>query len=388
MRKISSLCWINSLLYADDFGIGGSNDEEEQSNEPIRPGDVIEYYSPIFVAGDARGLRQATVLSTDPHDDMPLVLSNGEGLPTNTKVKRIKVNEGGDLLDHSGIFRPIYRFKLSKRGTATAADGVAHEAARFTKIMQKNMSKLKEKAEADGFAPMDMINGGKWNVDTSKSKQSSNSKISNRRKDDDSSSEDDSSISSKDEKPRSKKAPTSTSRPALNKENNGTKSSDKGKQSEASLSSGSSLSEDDDDDSSIESVKAKGRKAKKSRDNHVDLSFMSDDDVDNERYTSAKKSAKAIVRSTSKSTGLTFNTESSFESPTQSYSKDLPISKPTSTSVSKRRLKLDCFNPAYQSSNNEKKQSSSKKGSRRKQELPSSPSSSSCSISTNSVLSH
>jgi len=263
----------------DDLSIGGSDEEEEQSNEPIRPGDVIEYYSPIFVAGDARGLRQATVLSTDPKDDMPLVLSNGEGLPTNTKVKRIKVNEGGDLLDHSGIFRPIYRFKLSKRGTATAADGVAHEAARFTKIMQKNMSKLKEKAEADGFAPMDMINGGKWNVDTSKSKQSSNSKISNRRKDDDSSSEDDSSISSKDEKPRSKKAPTSTSRPALNKENNGTKSSDKGRQSEASLSSGSSLSEDDDDDSSIESVKAKGRKAKKSSDNHIDLSFMSDDDV-------------------------------------------------------------------------------------------------------------
>ena len=372
----------------DDFGIGGSDDEEEQSNEPIRPGDVIEYYSPIFVAGDARGLRQATVLSTDPNDDMPLVLSNGEGLPTNTKVKRIKVNEGGDLLDHSGIFRPIYRFKLSKRGTATAADGVAHEAARFTKIMQKNMSKLKEKAEADGFAPMDMINGGKWNVDTSKSKQPSNSKITSRRKDDDSSSEDDNdSCSCKDEKPRSKKASTSTSRPALNKENNGTESSDKEKQSEGSLSSGSSLSEDDDD-SSIESVKAKGRKAKKSRDNHVDLSFMSDDDGENERYTSTKKSAKAIVRSTSKSTGLTFNTESSCESPTQSYSKDMPISKPTSNSASRRRLKLDCFNPAYQS-NNEKKQSLSEKVSRRKEELPSSPSSSSSSsdssISTNSV---
>jgi len=370
----------------DDLSIGGSDEEEEQSNEPIRPGDVIEYYSPIFVAGDARGLRQATVLSTDPNDDMPLVLSNGEGLPTNTKVKRTKVNEGGDLLDHSGIFRPIYRFKLSKRGTATAADGVAHEAARFTKIMQKNMSKLKEKAEADGFAPMDMINGGKWNVDTSKSKQSSKSKVSNRRKDDDSSSEDDGSSSSEDDKPRSKKAPISTSRPALNKENNGTESSDKEKQSEGSISSGSPLS--DEDFSSIESVKAKGRKGKKLRDNHVDLSFMSDDD-DNERYTSAKKSAKAIVRSTSKSTGLTFNTESSFESPTQSYSKDMPISKPKSTSVSKRRLKLDCFNPAYQSSNHEKKQSLSEKGSRRKKELPSSPSSSSSSsgssISANSV---
>jgi hypothetical protein len=59
----------------DDFGT-----VEGQSNEPIRPGDVIEYYCPIFVTGDPRGLRQATVLAVDPNHVMPLVLSNGEGL--------------------------------------------------------------------------------------------------------------------------------------------------------------------------------------------------------------------------------------------------------------------------------------------------------------------
>ena len=136
----------------DDFGT-----VEGQSNEPIRPGDVIEYYCPIFVSGDARGLRQATVLAVDPNDVMPLVLSNGEGLPNGTKVKRIKVMSGDELVDHPGIFRCIARFKLTKRGSATAADGISMEAARFGAIMTKNISRLKEKAEADGFAPMDLL---------------------------------------------------------------------------------------------------------------------------------------------------------------------------------------------------------------------------------------
>ena len=136
----------------DDFGT-----VEGQSNEPIRPGDVIEYYCPIFVSGDARGLRQATVLAVDPNDVMPLVLSNGEGLPNGTKVKRIKVMSGDELVDHPGIFRSMHRFKLTKRGSATAADAISMEAARFGAIMKKNISRLKEKAEVDGFAPMDLL---------------------------------------------------------------------------------------------------------------------------------------------------------------------------------------------------------------------------------------
>ncbi len=136
----------------DDFGT-----VEGQSNEPIRPGDVIEYYCPIFVSGDARGLRLATVLAVDPNNIMPLVLSNGEGLHSSTKVKRIKVMSGDELVDHPGIFRSMHRFKLTKRGTATAADANSMEAARFGAIMKKNISRLKEKAEADGFAPIDLL---------------------------------------------------------------------------------------------------------------------------------------------------------------------------------------------------------------------------------------
>ncbi|KAL3803579.1 hypothetical protein ACHAW5_003360 [Stephanodiscus triporus] len=136
----------------DDFGT-----VEGQSNEPIRPGDVIECYCPIFVTGDPRGLRQATVLAVDPNDAMPLVLSNGEGLFSSTSVKRIKVMSGNELVDHPGIFRAMDRFKLTKSGNATAADAISMEAARFGAIMKKNISRLKEKAEADGFAPMDLL---------------------------------------------------------------------------------------------------------------------------------------------------------------------------------------------------------------------------------------
>ena len=130
-------------------------------NEPIRPGDEIEYYSPIFVSGDRRGLRQATVLSIDPKDEeAPLVLSNGECIPNDTKVKRIKVMTGGELLDHPGIFRPIYRFKLVKasgKGFVSAADGIMKEAAHFGDILQRNIANMKSKAQAEGFAPMDLL---------------------------------------------------------------------------------------------------------------------------------------------------------------------------------------------------------------------------------------
>mmetsp|Transcript_24935 Transcript_24935/g.60029 ORF Transcript_24935/g.60029 Transcript_24935/m.60029 type:complete len:991 (-) Transcript_24935:48-3020(-) len=158
----------------DDFG-----PVEEQSNEPIRPGDVIEYYSPIFVAGDARGLRQATVLSVDPNQEMPLVLNNGEVLPNTTTVKRIKVMSEGELVDHPGIFRSMHMFRLVKRGTATAADGIAMETARFGKIMQKNIAKMKEKAEADGFAPMDLLVNIKGANDDISEKPASITKLSN-----------------------------------------------------------------------------------------------------------------------------------------------------------------------------------------------------------------
>jgi hypothetical protein len=89
---------------------------------------VIEYYSPIFAAGDPRGLGDTSVLAVDPNNNFPLVFSNAEGLPSTTAVKRIKVIWHNELVDHRGIFRAIDWFQLKKRGSATDADGVYMQA--------------------------------------------------------------------------------------------------------------------------------------------------------------------------------------------------------------------------------------------------------------------
>ncbi|EJK72215.1 hypothetical protein THAOC_06270, partial [Thalassiosira oceanica] len=163
-----------------------------ESNEPLRPGDVIQYYSGIYVAGDPRGLRQATVMAIkNPEEDFPLVLDNGECVPNTTMVKRIKEMSDGELIDHPGIYRSIKKFRMKKDGAVTAAGVVAKEAERFGRIMGRNMAKLKNKAEADGFAPMDMI------VHVKETKKGANTK--NSRQNESSSLEQDSTSSSSSE---------------------------------------------------------------------------------------------------------------------------------------------------------------------------------------------
>ncbi|KAL7551083.1 hypothetical protein ACHAWF_014281 [Thalassiosira exigua] len=234
----------------DDFGTGG-----DRSDEPIRPGDVIEYYSPIFVAGDPRGQRHATVLTVKADEDSSLVLSNGEVIPDDTKVKRIKVKSGDELLDHPGIYRPISRFKLIYGGSATAADAIAMEASRFGAIMNKNISKAREKAEADGFAPMDLLVKVKG-VNTP-GKQSTSARRHEKRT---TPSQYESSANkklAKHSKQTTKRMHESASE-MNNKENNGT-SQESNRMSSGSLarssSSGSSLASSDDSEGGVESTR-------------------------------------------------------------------------------------------------------------------------------------
>ncbi len=95
---------------ADNYDSKNFGEFKGQSKEPIQPGDVIQYYSPIFVAGNPQGLHETIVLLVDPaNKNFPLVLCNGEGLPISNKVKRIKVIwcSNNQLVDHPGIFRSI-----------------------------------------------------------------------------------------------------------------------------------------------------------------------------------------------------------------------------------------------------------------------------------------
>ena len=130
---------------------------ELKCKEKLCPGDVIQYYCPIFVSGDPRGLRETSILSVDPNNYFPLVLSNGEGLPSTCKVKRIKVIQHNRLVDNFGIFRSMDRYHMKKRGSATAADGVYMQASFFDESMKRNIKNAMGKAIADGFAPGDML---------------------------------------------------------------------------------------------------------------------------------------------------------------------------------------------------------------------------------------
>jgi hypothetical protein len=57
-------------------------------NEPLKAGDVIFYYDPIFVAGSHQGERTSTILRVDMSRDLVLLLDNGNALPLSQYVKR------------------------------------------------------------------------------------------------------------------------------------------------------------------------------------------------------------------------------------------------------------------------------------------------------------
>jgi len=170
----------------------------KKSNEPIRPGDVIEYWNPIFVKGSAQGKRTATVLSVDPSNDndCSLRLSNMEAIPDTTEIRRVKtmsyrkrkdkdnrikrkrnsnprresrelvmdIAPGPGQIDHPGVYRLIRDFALQKWKEPKRLEEFMEmetEAKRMGRIMEKNRKIMEKKAKKDGFAPMDMVYGGK-----------------------------------------------------------------------------------------------------------------------------------------------------------------------------------------------------------------------------------
>jgi hypothetical protein len=112
---------------------------------------------PIHVWGDPRGLHHATVVAVDPRNTMPLVLSNGDGIPSTNKVKRIQVLNNNELVDHQGIFRSINRFNLKKRGSTTIGDAIGEEGAVFTGIDKKHIKMGMERCKEDRFALEDIV---------------------------------------------------------------------------------------------------------------------------------------------------------------------------------------------------------------------------------------
>jgi hypothetical protein len=118
---------------------------------------MIEYYCPMHVWGDPRGLRHATVMAVDPGNTMPLVLSNGDRIPSTNKVKPIQVFKDNELVDRQDIFRLINRFKLKKRGSTIIGDVIGKEGAVLAGIIKKHIKMSTEKCKEDGFALEDIF---------------------------------------------------------------------------------------------------------------------------------------------------------------------------------------------------------------------------------------
>eukprot|EP00984_Skeletonema_dohrnii_P001216 scaffold384_cov110-Skeletonema_dohrnii-CCMP3373.AAC.2 len=106
-----------------DGSSGGRRSRLCRSNnvksEPLRVGDVIEYYKPQSVAGNPDALCEAEVKFINPKGDPILITSDVLTiLPSDHQVKRVKRMHRGKLLDHNGRFRAINNYVLKKEGVS------------------------------------------------------------------------------------------------------------------------------------------------------------------------------------------------------------------------------------------------------------------------------
>lgn len=145
---------------SDGGGYESPSDDEhprKQASEPLRPGDVIEYYNTmIFTAGSGMGHNTATILGTAPAAKFPLTLSTGDYLDASVRIRRTQEFVKGSLYKHSGYWKPISAFRLRKRflrnkdGTRVqASEGVFGRAKAFQNLTTAMETKAVEFIRGD-----------------------------------------------------------------------------------------------------------------------------------------------------------------------------------------------------------------------------------------------
>ncbi|GAX24896.1 hypothetical protein FisN_2Lh167 [Fistulifera solaris] len=149
--------------YAINLGIVGDENLlmacalSDRPKEPLNPGDVIHYFHPAFAAGSELSIRVTQVISTDPSKrDFPLELDNGELIPRETRMRRLKEYDNGKLYNHPGIFRDLENFRMKKR-TLSAAERkmLPNERQKIIDILNDIVAKANEKLET---LPSDIMN--------------------------------------------------------------------------------------------------------------------------------------------------------------------------------------------------------------------------------------
>lgn len=121
--------------------------EAAEDQNILRVGDEIEYYSPMFVAGDSRGLRRALIEKIDPDDDevYPVRLNRFELLPVYTYVSRTTDLDGNPC---SRRYQALSSYAL-----IPGFKSVPRQERTFVAAMRKSVSSAVEhvlQAEGDG----------------------------------------------------------------------------------------------------------------------------------------------------------------------------------------------------------------------------------------------
>ncbi|KAF0699662.1 Aste57867_9784 [Aphanomyces stellatus] len=102
----------------DESGDEGRGKENEETlaldHEVLQVGEIIAYYSTVFVAGDPRGRRESKVLRirSDIMNDYPVHLESQDTISRNAMVKRIKDADGDDVKAPGGGWRKVYTYEL------------------------------------------------------------------------------------------------------------------------------------------------------------------------------------------------------------------------------------------------------------------------------------
>jgi len=147
------------------FATSSTNTATNKSRERLNPGDIVTYFSPMFTAGDKRGLRSAQILivrtsSSSKRDTLPrLTLSNDELLPSDTRVKRSYYldTKKKTLVAHpNGLFRAIDAFTVKEDAYLDVMNYgpdclLVKEKDRIGRVIENAMESAKSKMKAEGL---------------------------------------------------------------------------------------------------------------------------------------------------------------------------------------------------------------------------------------------
>ena len=113
-----------------------------QEKITLQPGDVIEYYDPVFMFGNPLDHRETTILEVNTEYVFPLKLANLDRLPSTENVKKKTHQHYQNIENYSLITEPIPYFE---------ANNVETEGQRINNILSRSTKKIKKTLKKSGL---------------------------------------------------------------------------------------------------------------------------------------------------------------------------------------------------------------------------------------------